>query len=128
MSRGPPGGPTGKPLKRGGLSGLEAMKRAVTGGGGGVGRAAGRGVAGVAAGGVRAGGGGVGGYASGEGRVPGPGRSAATVERVAEEIWEAGAWAETAVVDALEAAQVDAHADAVVAEAGSLDVSFNLVG
>ena len=56
------------------------------------------------------------------GRTPDP------LDRVAGDIRAAGGTAETAVVDALDAAQVDAHADEVVAAAGSLDVSFNLVG
>ena len=56
------------------------------------------------------------------------GRTPATLDRVAADIRSAGGAAETAVVDALDAAQVDAHADEVVTAAGSLDVSFNLVG
>ena len=55
------------------------------------------------------------------GRTPGP------LEKVADEIRADGGTAETAVVDALDESSVDAHADAVVASAGSLDVSFNLI-
>lgn len=55
------------------------------------------------------------------------GRTAETLERVAGEIRAAGGTAETAVVDALDEAAVDAHADAVVARSGSLDVSFNVI-
>ena len=55
------------------------------------------------------------------------GRTLETLEAVAEEIRAAGGAAETAQVDALDKAAVDAHADAVVAEAGSIDISFNLI-
>src|SRR5664279_1772814 len=47
------------------------------------------------------------------------GRTSATLQAVAESIRSAGGAAETAVVDSL--------ADRVVAEAGSLDISFNLI-
>jgi NAD(P)-dependent dehydrogenase (short-subunit alcohol dehydrogenase family) len=55
------------------------------------------------------------------------GRTRATLEAVAGEIRAAGGRAETATVDALDERAVDAHADAVVAQAGSLDVSFNVI-
>lgn len=55
------------------------------------------------------------------------GRSRAALEAVAEEIAVGGGSADTAEVDALDEASVDAHADAVVREAGSLDVSFNSI-
>ncbi|WP_433380289.1 SDR family NAD(P)-dependent oxidoreductase [Streptosporangium sp. CA-115845] len=55
------------------------------------------------------------------------GRTLARLEKVAEEIRAAGGVARTAEVDALDAKMVDEHADAVVAEAGSIDVSFNLI-
>jgi 3-oxoacyl-[acyl-carrier protein] reductase len=55
------------------------------------------------------------------------GRTQATLDRVADEIRAAGGVAETAVVDALDAEQVDRHADAVAAQAGRIDVSFNLI-
>jgi NAD(P)-dependent dehydrogenase (short-subunit alcohol dehydrogenase family) len=55
------------------------------------------------------------------------GRTASTLDAVANEIRAAGGSAETAVVDALDEAAVDAHADAVSADAGSLDISFNLI-
>jgi 3-oxoacyl-[acyl-carrier protein] reductase len=54
------------------------------------------------------------------------GRTQETLAALAEEIRSAGGSAETAVVDALDEAQVDEHADRV-AEAGSLDISFNLI-
>src|SRR5215472_14127353 len=55
------------------------------------------------------------------------GRTAATLDRVAGEIRATGGRAETAVVDALDEAAVDAHADAVAATAGAIDISFNLI-
>ncbi|MGH3023326.1 MAG: SDR family NAD(P)-dependent oxidoreductase [Gaiellaceae bacterium] len=55
------------------------------------------------------------------------GRTRATLDEVAEEIRAGGGAAATAEVDALDEQAVDAHADAVAAEAGSIDVSFNLI-
>ena len=55
------------------------------------------------------------------------GRTGAKLEQVAEEIRSAGGAAETAEVDALDEKAVDEHADAVAAEAGSIDISFNLI-
>ena len=55
------------------------------------------------------------------------GRTGATLEKVAEEIRSAGGAVETAEVDALDEKAVDAHADAVAVEAGSIDISFNLI-
>ncbi|SEG81661.1 Enoyl-[acyl-carrier-protein] reductase (NADH) [Thermomonospora echinospora] len=55
------------------------------------------------------------------------GRTPATLREVAERIRAAGGTAHTAQVDALDAAQIDAHADTVAATAGSLDVSINLI-
>ncbi|MET0973519.1 MAG: SDR family oxidoreductase, partial [Thermoleophilaceae bacterium] len=55
------------------------------------------------------------------------GRTMEKLDTVAEEIRSAGGAAETAQVDALEAAAVDEHADAVAAEAGGIDISFNLI-
>ncbi|MBW8487749.1 SDR family NAD(P)-dependent oxidoreductase [Actinomadura parmotrematis] len=60
-------------------------------------------------------------------RVHLAGRTAATLDAVAARIRAAGGAAETAVLDALDEAAVDAHADAVAAAEGSLDISFNLV-
>ena len=54
------------------------------------------------------------------------GRSEPKLQAVADEIRAAGGDAETAVVDALDEAAVDRHADAVAA-AGSIDISFNLI-
>ena len=55
------------------------------------------------------------------------GRTRATIEKVAEDIRSAGGVAETAQVDALDETAVDEHADAVVASAGGIDISFNLI-
>jgi NAD(P)-dependent dehydrogenase (short-subunit alcohol dehydrogenase family) len=55
------------------------------------------------------------------------GRTPATLDAVAAEIRENGGRADTAVVDALDESQVDAHADAVAEAAGSLDISVNVI-
>ena len=60
-------------------------------------------------------------------RVHLAGRTAGKLEAVADAIRSEGGAAETAVVDALDEHAVDAHADRVASEFGSLDVSFNLI-
>jgi 3-oxoacyl-[acyl-carrier protein] reductase len=55
------------------------------------------------------------------------GRTQGPLDLVAGDIRAAGGTADTALVDALNEAAVDAHADAIVAEAGSLDVTLNVV-
>jgi 3-oxoacyl-[acyl-carrier protein] reductase len=55
------------------------------------------------------------------------GRTEAKLEKVADAIRAAGGKAETAVVDALDEEAVDRHADAVAANAGGIDISFNLI-
>jgi 3-oxoacyl-[acyl-carrier protein] reductase len=55
------------------------------------------------------------------------GRTLATLDAVAADIRAEGGVAETAVVDAMDKAAVDAHADQVATTAGSIDVSFNAV-
>jgi 3-oxoacyl-[acyl-carrier protein] reductase len=55
------------------------------------------------------------------------GRTAASLERVADEIRSAGGTADTAEVDALDEDAVDRHADSVATEAGGIDISFNLI-
>jgi 3-oxoacyl-[acyl-carrier protein] reductase len=55
------------------------------------------------------------------------GRTEGRLEEVADGIRAAGGHADTAVVDALDEEAVDRHADAVVGEVGSLDISFNLI-
>ena len=55
------------------------------------------------------------------------GRTRDALEAVAKEITAAGGAAEVAEVDALDERAVDEHARAVATQAGSLDVSFNLI-
>lgn len=54
------------------------------------------------------------------------GRTLDRVEAVADEIRGTGGTAQAARVDALDETAVDAHADAVAATAGTIDISFNL--
>jgi 3-oxoacyl-[acyl-carrier protein] reductase len=60
-------------------------------------------------------------------RVHLAGRTLERLEAVADEIRSAGGVAETAEVDAVDETAVDRHADAVAAEAGGIDISFNLI-
>jgi NAD(P)-dependent dehydrogenase (short-subunit alcohol dehydrogenase family) len=60
-------------------------------------------------------------------RVHLAGRTQDRLEEVAGAIRAAGGTAETAVLDALDEAAVDRHADAVVESAGSLDISLNVI-
>ena len=55
------------------------------------------------------------------------GRTQAKLDTVADEIRSNGGAADTAVVDALDERTVDAYVDAVVEQAGYIDVSFNLI-
>jgi 3-oxoacyl-[acyl-carrier protein] reductase len=55
------------------------------------------------------------------------GRTQAKLDEVAAAIRAAGGTVETAEVDALDGDAVDEHADAVAAQAGGIDVSFNLI-
>ena len=55
------------------------------------------------------------------------GRTRARLEAVAEAIRAAGGTAQAAEVDALDEQSVDQHADAVAADAGGIDISFNLI-
>ncbi|HET6362694.1 MAG TPA: SDR family oxidoreductase [Gemmatimonadota bacterium] len=55
------------------------------------------------------------------------GRTQAKLMEVADGIRAAGGQAETAAVDALDEEAVDRHADAVAADAGGIDISFNLI-
>lgn len=55
------------------------------------------------------------------------GRTQEKLDAVATDIRAAGGQADTAVLDALDARAVDQHADAIAAEAGSIDISFNLI-
>jgi NAD(P)-dependent dehydrogenase (short-subunit alcohol dehydrogenase family) len=55
------------------------------------------------------------------------GRTREKLDAVAQDITSAGRSAEVAVVDALDEQAVEEHVRAVVSEAGSVDVSFNLI-
>jgi NAD(P)-dependent dehydrogenase (short-subunit alcohol dehydrogenase family) len=55
------------------------------------------------------------------------GRTRAKLDALADAIRANGGVAEVAVLDALDEQAVDAHAQAVVAQAGSIDVSLNLI-
>jgi NAD(P)-dependent dehydrogenase (short-subunit alcohol dehydrogenase family) len=55
------------------------------------------------------------------------GRTRAALEAVAEKIRDSGGVADVATVDVLDEGAVEAHADAVVRDAGSLDISFNAI-
>jgi 3-oxoacyl-[acyl-carrier protein] reductase len=55
------------------------------------------------------------------------GRTNAPLEAVAEAIRAAGGTVATAQIDALDEQAVDRHADAVAAEAGGIDISFNVI-
>jgi NAD(P)-dependent dehydrogenase (short-subunit alcohol dehydrogenase family) len=56
------------------------------------------------------------------------GRRLSSVEAVARDIVSAGGVAEAAEVDALDEQAIDKHLQAVVAEAGRIDISFNAMG
>lgn len=56
------------------------------------------------------------------------GRRRASLERVCQCIREAGGSAEVAVVDALNKEAIEAHLAGLVAQTGSIDISFNAVG
>jgi NAD(P)-dependent dehydrogenase (short-subunit alcohol dehydrogenase family) len=55
------------------------------------------------------------------------GRTLEMLEKTAQTIRGAGGQAATAQLDALDEKAVDAHADRVAREAGSIDISFNLI-
>jgi NAD(P)-dependent dehydrogenase (short-subunit alcohol dehydrogenase family) len=55
------------------------------------------------------------------------GRTRESLEAVAQEITDVGGTAEVAVLDALDERAVDMHVAGVVAKAGRVDVSFNLI-
>ncbi|OXM68519.1 SDR family NAD(P)-dependent oxidoreductase [Amycolatopsis vastitatis] len=68
------------------------------------------------------------GFAQEGARVFLTGRNPDVVDTVRKEISAAGGAAESAVVDALDEKSVTGHLDAVVADAGRIDVSFNAIG
>jgi NAD(P)-dependent dehydrogenase (short-subunit alcohol dehydrogenase family) len=81
---------------------------------------------------IYGGGGGIGGgvartFAREGARVFLAGRTPDTLEAVAKEITASGGLADIAVLDALDETAVDSHIRDVVAAAGSLDASFNLI-
>lgn len=55
------------------------------------------------------------------------GRTQAKLDQVADAIRSNGGVADTAVVDALDERTVDEHVDAVVEQAGRIDISYNLI-
>ncbi|MFL5803403.1 MAG: SDR family NAD(P)-dependent oxidoreductase [Roseiflexaceae bacterium] len=55
------------------------------------------------------------------------GRTKAKLDKAADDIRANGGVADTAVVDALDAQAVDEYVDAVAEQAGSIDISFNLI-
>lgn len=61
-------------------------------------------------------------------RVHLAGRTLKTLDEVARDIRAAGGAAETAVVDALDEAEVDAFADDVAERSGGIDISMNVIG
>ena len=56
------------------------------------------------------------------------GRTLGPLEAVAQEITQGGGMAEVAQVDALDGQAVEQHMDEVVQKAGSIDISFNVIG
>jgi NAD(P)-dependent dehydrogenase (short-subunit alcohol dehydrogenase family) len=55
------------------------------------------------------------------------GRTSTALEKIAGEIQASGGVADAAVVDVMDEEAVEAHGDAVVRDAGSLDISFNAI-
>ena len=55
------------------------------------------------------------------------GRNAKSIEEVKRSITDAGGWARTAVVDALDKAAVQKCVDEIARTAGSIDIEFNAV-
>lgn len=55
------------------------------------------------------------------------GRDAEAMEKAAAEIRSAGGRADTAVVDALKEDEINAHIEDMLRQAGSVDISFNLI-
>ena len=66
-------------------------------------------------------------FATAGARVYLAGRTLSSLDAVAEQIRSAGGVASTARVDALDETAVDEHADAVAAQAGTLDISVNVI-
>jgi 3-oxoacyl-[acyl-carrier protein] reductase len=66
-------------------------------------------------------------FAAAGARVYLAGRTLSSLDAVAEQIRSAHGVAETARVDALDETAVDEHADSVAAQAGTLDISVNVI-
>ncbi len=56
------------------------------------------------------------------------GRTRAKLDKVADEIRSNGGVVDTAVIDALDEQAVNSYVDSVVEQAGSIDISFNVIG
>ncbi|MEO5999100.1 MAG: SDR family oxidoreductase [Chitinophagaceae bacterium] len=56
------------------------------------------------------------------------GRSLTTVKKVADDIIASGGEAEAAVVDALDEKAINNYLDTIVSRAGTVDISFNVIG
>lgn len=67
-------------------------------------------------------------YAREGARVFLSGRTKEKLDKLADEIRSNGGRADTAVVDALDERAVDEYVDAVVEQAGGVDISFNVIG
>lgn len=67
-------------------------------------------------------------FAAAGARVYLAGRTEAKLKAVAERITRAGGFAATGVVDALDAAAVDAHLAGILEREGKVDISFNAMG
>ena len=67
-------------------------------------------------------------FAKGGARVFVTGRHLSKVKKLAEEIIAGGGHAVAAQVDAMDKQAINSHLDEVVAQAGSVDISFNAVG
>ncbi len=67
-------------------------------------------------------------FAGGGARVVLVGRTLGPLEAVAEEITQGGGMAEVAQVDALDGQAVEQQMDEVVQKAGSIDISFDVIG
>ncbi len=61
-------------------------------------------------------------------RVMLAGRTLATLKTLEDELKQAGASATAAVIDAMDTTAVEKHLEAIVADAGRIDISFNLIG
>jgi 3-oxoacyl-[acyl-carrier protein] reductase len=56
------------------------------------------------------------------------GRTQAKLDKIASDVRATGSTVDTAIVDALDEQAVNQYVDSVVAQAGKIDISFNLIG